>query len=68
MASGFFVALLTALQGAHPVPLEVPDGFEVARVAGAPVVEHPLMACFDDRGGLYIAESAGLNLKPEELL
>ncbi|MBL8792840.1 MAG: HEAT repeat domain-containing protein [Planctomycetia bacterium] len=51
-----------------PVPFTVPPGFVVERVAGAPLVEHPVMAGFDDQGRLYVAESAGLNLKAPELL
>jgi putative heme-binding domain-containing protein len=47
--------------------LEVPAGLEVELVAGPPLVRHPLMGCFDDRGRLYLAESAGLNLRPDDL-
>ena len=46
----------------------VPPGFIVERIAGPPLVEHPMMACFDERGRLFVAESAGMNLKAEELL
>ncbi|HEY1064953.1 MAG TPA: hypothetical protein VGE52_02540, partial [Pirellulales bacterium] len=45
----------------------LPDGWLVEQVAGAPLVEHPLMAGFDDRGRLYVAEAAGVNLKRAEL-
>jgi putative membrane-bound dehydrogenase-like protein len=47
---------------------KVPPGFVVERVAGPPLVEHPMMGCFDDRGRLFLAEAAGLNLNFEELL
>ncbi|MBW3597388.1 MAG: hypothetical protein KY475_08945, partial [Planctomycetes bacterium] len=50
-----------------PPPIRVPDGFEVELAAAPPLVRHPMMAAFDDRGRLYIAESAGMNLKREEL-
>src|SRR5262249_29491622 len=50
------------------LPFKVPPGFVVEKVAGPPLVEHPVMAGFDDRGRLYVAESAGLNLKAEQLL
>jgi putative membrane-bound dehydrogenase-like protein len=50
------------------VPIKVPPGFIVERVAGPPLVEHPVMAGFDERGRLYVAESAGLNLKAPDLL
>ncbi len=48
--------------------LRVPDGFTVERVAGSPLVEHPIMAGFDDRGRLFVADNAGLNLPAAELL
>jgi putative membrane-bound dehydrogenase-like protein len=49
-------------------PVRVPDGFTVEIVAAPPLVEHPLMAGFDDRGRLYVAESAGENLEAKELM
>jgi putative membrane-bound dehydrogenase-like protein len=53
---------------ATPMPFKVPPGFVVERVAAAPLVEHPMMACFDERGRLFIAESAGKNLNARDLL
>jgi len=47
--------------------LRVPEGFSVEVVAGAPLVQHPLMAGFDEQGRLYVADNAGLNLSAEEL-
>ncbi|HAY78261.1 MAG TPA: hypothetical protein DCY79_00480 [Planctomycetaceae bacterium] len=47
--------------------VEVPAGFEVELAAGPPLVKHPLMACLDDRGRLFIAESAGRNLRAKDL-
>ena len=52
----------------QPPPMVVPPGYEVELVAGPPLVRHPIMASFDDRGRLYVAESAGLNLKADDLL
>jgi len=49
-------------------PIQVPDGFVLERVAGAPLVERPIMACFDDRGRLYVSDSAGVNHKGSDLL
>jgi putative membrane-bound dehydrogenase-like protein len=49
------------------LPFKVPDGFVAERVAGPPLVEYPMFACFDDRGRLYVVDSAGVNLLPEEL-
>src|ERR671919_72178 len=45
--------------------LTVPDGFEVVRVAGPPLVERPIVADFDEEGRLYVAESSGSNDKVE---
>jgi putative membrane-bound dehydrogenase-like protein len=47
--------------------IRVPDGFIIERVAAPPLVKHPMMANFDERGRLFIAESAGRNLRPTEL-
>ncbi|MCS6849695.1 MAG: HEAT repeat domain-containing protein [Gemmataceae bacterium] len=49
-------------------PIQVPPGFVVDKVAGPPLVEHPIMACFDERGRLFVAEAAGVNLKAKDLL
>jgi putative heme-binding domain-containing protein len=46
----------------------VPPGFTITRVTTPEMVQHPLMACFDDRGRLYVCESAGLNAKAADLL
>jgi putative membrane-bound dehydrogenase-like protein len=47
---------------------QVPPGFIVEKIAGPPLVEHPVMAGFDDQGRLYVAENAGVNLKAADLL
>ncbi len=54
-------------QGFEPVELNVPEGFTVELAAGPPLVTHPTMACFDDRGRLYVCNNAGVNLSNEEL-
>jgi putative membrane-bound dehydrogenase-like protein len=51
-----------------PPTLKVPDGFEVVRVAGPPLVERPIVADFDEEGRLYVAESSGSNAKVEQQL
>ncbi len=48
--------------------LKVPPGFIVELVAAPPLVHHPMMANFDERGRLFVAESSGLNLRAPELL
>jgi putative membrane-bound dehydrogenase-like protein len=70
--SAFFSAialLITFLAGSSngeepfvPPEIKVPDGFEVSVAAAPPLVGYPMMACLDDRGRLYIAESDGRNL------
>lgn len=47
--------------------IRLPEGYVVERVAGPPLVSHPMMAGFDDRGRLYVAESAGKNLRRDVL-
>src|SRR5260370_38077089 len=45
-----------------------PDGFIAEQGAAPPLGEHPMMACFDDRGRLFVAEAAGLHLNAAALL
>jgi putative membrane-bound dehydrogenase-like protein len=47
--------------------IQVPPGFEVTPVAGSPLVKFPVMAGFDERGRLFVAENAGVNLDQNEL-
>lgn len=70
------LAVLLTTQGASvladddrftPAPIDVPDGFTVEVAAGPPLVKHPMMAGLDDRGRLFIAETAGENLPRQEL-
>lgn len=51
-----------------PPPLSVPDGFTIELVAAPPLVKYPMMACFDERGRLFVAETLGQNLAKKELL
>jgi putative membrane-bound dehydrogenase-like protein len=53
--------------GAPPLPT-VPEGFEIEVAAEFPVVERPVMACFDERGRLYLVDSAGVNEPFEKLV
>src|SRR5262245_20720792 len=64
------VAFVSMIGGAEPpaAPFNVPPGYMVEKVAGPPLVQHPMFACFDDRGRLYVADSGGKNLKAEDLL
>ncbi len=47
--------------------ITVPEGFELEVAAAPPLVGFPMMGCFDERGRLFLAESAGLNMGIEEL-
>jgi hypothetical protein len=71
--AGFLAALPgTASDPAKPADtlatIAVPPGFVVERVAGPPLVEHPYMACFDERGRLYVCDAEGVNLDAPHLL
>lgn len=57
----------SAPPGADPV-LTVPDGFGIERVAGPPLVNRPIVADFDERGRLYVADSSGSNDKTDKQL
>jgi putative heme-binding domain-containing protein len=48
--------------------ITVPPGFVVERVAVPPLVEHPYMACFDERGRLYVCDAEGVNRDAAHLL
>jgi putative membrane-bound dehydrogenase-like protein len=48
--------------------ITVPDSFIVERIAASPLIERPIMAGFDDQGRLYVGDSAGVNLKFDDLL
>jgi len=39
----------------------LPRGFEIAKVAGPPLVDRPICVDFDDQGRLYVADSSGSN-------
>ena len=58
-----------ANRGQFVVPqMTVPEGFEIVPAAIPPLVKHPMLACLDDRGRMFISESAGINAKAPELL
>ena len=53
--------------GFQPHDIRVPDGYSVQLAAGPPLVTHPTLGCFDDRGRLYVCNNAGVNMTNEEL-
>lgn len=46
----------------------VPDGFSIERVTNSALTKYPMMAGFDDRGRLFIAESSGENTRAPQLI
>ena len=67
------VALVVALSNAHSLFAaedfpRVPKGFTIEKVASSPLVQFPMMGGFDDRGRLFLASSAGVNLQANELM
>src|SRR5882762_1434166 len=50
------------------IRLTVPDGFEVERIAGPPLVDRPIAAAVDEQGRLYVTDSAGATDKAEKQL
>ncbi len=56
-------------RAAPSVPaFQLPPGFTIERVAGPPLVDRPMLADFDDRGRLYVADSSGSNERVEQQL
>jgi putative membrane-bound dehydrogenase-like protein len=49
------------------LPFRVPAGFVAESIAGPPLVEHPMFACFDEQGRLFVADSLGVNPGGEQL-
>ena len=59
-----FILIKPAL-GIEPLKtptIKVPQGFSIKVAAAPPLVTYPMMACLDDKGRLYVAESDGRNL------
>ncbi len=46
---------------------DLPEGFEIVTVAGAPLVTHPIMGCLDDRGRLFVGDAIGVNWNKKQL-
>src|SRR5262245_32782195 len=68
IANFLALCLLASAPQDDAPPIQVPDGFTVERIAASPLVERPIMACFDEQGRLYVGDSAGVNLRFEDLL
>lgn len=61
-AAGLLTLWLAAVATGAAPALQVPAGFGIEQVAGAPAIQFPMFACFDERGRLFVAESSGLDL------
>lgn len=59
------LVMFSAVSLTAATPLRVPENFSVTRVAASPQVLFPMFATLDERGGLYVAESSGLDLYEE---
>jgi putative membrane-bound dehydrogenase-like protein len=77
IAAGLLALTLTALAAQSPgerraastLPtFRLPRGFTIERVAGSPLVDRPIVADFDDKGRLYVADSSGSNERVEKQL
>ena len=72
-AIGAACLICTKSARAHQVKIDgrtftLPDGFNIERVAGAPVVNRPIQGDFDELGNLYMAESSGSSDKVQKQL
>ncbi|MEO2019893.1 MAG: PVC-type heme-binding CxxCH protein [Fuerstiella sp.] len=54
-------------KGFEPHEFTLPEGFSSQLIAGAPLVTHPTMGCFDDKGRLFVCDGAGVNMSAEQL-
>jgi putative heme-binding domain-containing protein len=45
---------------------KLPAGFEMVVAATSPMVANPTMGCVDDRGRLFVGDSAGVNWSPKK--
>ncbi len=45
----------------------LPDGYALSLAAEAPLVTHPIMGCFDDRGRLFVGDAVGVNWNKAQL-
>jgi putative membrane-bound dehydrogenase-like protein len=66
----FLAATASAAPETHQVKLNghtftLPKGFTIELAAKTPLVDRPIVAAFDDRGRLYVADSSGSNEKPD---
>jgi len=46
---------------------DLPEGMELQVVAAAPLVTHPMMACVDGHGRMFVCDAVGLNWNKKQL-
>jgi putative membrane-bound dehydrogenase-like protein len=63
--SNLMQELNTSAKGIDSIHL--PDGFEASVAAGPGMVTYPMFIAFDDRGRLFVCESAGRNISDQEM-
>lgn len=70
--SYILLLVIWLLRGTSDIQAEdlprVPDGFSIERVTNSELTKYPMMAGFDDRGRLFIAESSGENTRAPQLI
>jgi len=57
----------TNVQPTGLAAIHVPSGFKVEKVAGAGLVNYPMMGTIDDRGRLFLCESSGNTLTTDQM-
>lgn len=67
LLGGAGAGIAAEASGAQVPKAVFPAGLELIVAAAPPLVTHPLMVCFDDRGRLFVGDAAGLNLRRKEL-
>ena len=66
LAIGTCPTAVSAAESTHAA-IQVPDGFEVTPAALGSLVTFPMLGHFDERGRLFLAENAGVNLDEKAL-
>ncbi len=51
----------------HTKDITLPPGFVIEKIAGPPLVKHPLHISLDDKGRAYVTEMAGINRNGKQL-
>src|SRR5690348_1983582 len=63
--AGEVVEVKPGPRGSSDLPFVVPAGYVAERIAGPPLLKHPMFAAFDDQGRLYVAGSSGRDLSAD---